>query len=214
MIIDHQYTDISAIPDSALSAAVDMRIMVRHASVGENINDGLNDIYNSNNKYDRSNWDFQNRGNPGWEAKIDDLVTQTAAQLEDFDVFTMKFCYIDYEASWTEYRDQMEQLEADYPDKVFIWWTMPITEGYSSHDTFNASVRSYCQANDKILFDIADIECHDPSGVKQTDSSGYETLYSDYTDDGGHLNETGREQVASAFWYMMARLGGWDGISD
>jgi PKD repeat protein len=214
IIIDHQCADLGAIPDSALSAAVDTRIMVRHASVGSNINEGLDEIYNSNNKYDRSNWDFQDRGNPGWEAKLDDLVDETASQLGSFDVFTMKFCYIDYDASWDDYRNHMEQLEADYPDKKFVWWTMPITDaGYASHDAFNASVRSYCEDNGKILFDIADIECHSPSGVKQTDG-GHEILYDDYTDDGGHLNETGREQVASAFWYMMARIAGWDGTTE
>ena len=212
MIINHWYTDLSAIPDGALSAAIGTLIMVRHASVGGNISDGLNDIYDYDSEYDRSNWDFQNRGNPGWEAKVDDFVTQVSEQLESFNVFTMKFCYIDDDASWEYYRDQMEQLEADYPDKTFVWWTMPITTtGNSSRDSFNDSVRSYCQANDKILFDIADIECHDPSGVKQTDSGGREILYSGYTDDGGHLNTTGRQQVASAFWYLMARLGGWDG---
>ena len=213
VIIDHRHTDLSAIPHSALSAAIATRIMVRHASVGENINDGLNDIYNSDNAYDPVNWDFQSRGNPGWEAKIDDLVTQTSTQLEDFDVFTMKLCYIDDDASWEHYRDQMEQLEADYPDKVFVWWTMPIrTTGSSSRDAFNASVRSYCEANNKILFDIADIECHDPSGVQQTDSSGREILYGDYASDSGHLNDVGGQRVANAFWHLMARLGGWDGI--
>jgi hypothetical protein len=213
MIIDHRYTELSAIPDSALSAAIAIRILVRHASVGGNINNGLDDIYDSDNKYDRSNWDFQNRGNPGWEAKVDDLVTQTSAQFETFDVFTMKLCYIDDNASWTYYRDHMEQLEADYPDKIFVWWTMPITtSGNSSRDAFNASVRSYCHANDKILFDIADIECHSPSGVKQTDGSGREIMYSGYTSDGGHLSTAGSQHVASAFWYLMARLGGWDEV--
>ena len=210
--IDHLCTDLSAIPDAALLDATAIRIMMRHASVGGNISDGLDDIYDYDSKYDHSNWDFQNRGNPGWQAKVDDLVEQTAAQLEDFDVFTMKLCYIDDDASWEYYRDYMEQLEADYPDKIFVWWTMPITtSGNSSRDAFNDSVRSYCEANNKILFDIADIECHNPNGVKQTDGSGRETLYSGYTYDGGHLNGAGRQRVASAFWHLMARLAGWDG---
>ena len=41
-------------------------------------------------------------------------------------------------------------------------------------------------------------------------------MYGTYTDDGGHLNETGRVRVATAFWNLMAQLGGWSpsGVTD
>jgi hypothetical protein len=214
--IDHLCTDLSAIPDAALLDAAAIRIMVRHACTGIFVSQSLDEFYDLDSKYDRSNWDFQLRWplNPGWQAKVDGLVTQTAAQLGDFDVFTMKWCVDDVDdgASWEYYRDHMEQLEADYPDKIFVWWTLrTATWASSSRDAFNASVRSYCEANNKILFDIADIECHDPSGVKQTDDYGHEILYGGYTYDRLHLNATGCQRVASAFWHLMARLAGWDG---
>ena len=63
-------------------------------------------------------WSFQNRGNPGWQAKVDDLVAQAALQASSFDVLTMKFCYIDPDASFTYYRDALLGLESDLPDEA------------------------------------------------------------------------------------------------
>lgn len=213
------------IPDSARLAAAGMPILVRHASVGENISDGLDCLAGAYpttpgcesytpGTYDRSHWDYQNRGNPGWLAKIQDLVDQTALQQDDFDAFTMKFCYIDALGSdspdWETYRDAMLQLEADYPGKTFIWWTVPLTsDGNPGADEFNALVRSYAREHGKVLFDIAAIESHDPAGNPLTSAAGDEILYAGYTDDGGHLNWTGRIRVAKAFWVLAARLNGW-----
>jgi hypothetical protein len=88
---------------------------------------------------------------------------------------------------------------------------MPImTEGSAERDAFNHSVRAYCQANGKLLFDIADIEAHDPAGNHLLDGAN-ERLDPDYSSDGGHLNETGARRVASALWWLMARIAGWDG---
>jgi hypothetical protein len=35
-------------------------------------------------------------------------------------------------------------------------------------------------------------------------------MYSGYSDDGGHLNETGQLRAAKAMWWLMARLAGWN----
>jgi len=64
---------------------------------------------------------FESRGNPGWQAKVDDLVSQTASRSSSFDVLTMKFCYIDSDASFSYYRDRMLQIETAYPSKRFVW---------------------------------------------------------------------------------------------
>ncbi len=226
LIVDHRAPlGFPDLPDFARLGARDTRLLVRHASVGENISDGLDCLGGAYpatpgceaftpGVYDRSNWDFQSRGNPGWQAKIDDLLAETAAHAADYDGFTMKFCYIDAlgDASpdWETYRDAMLQLENDYPGQTFIWWTIPLTSGGNAGaDRFNALVRAYARANGKILFDIADIEAYDPDGNYHTSPAGYEILYPAYTDDGGHLNWQGRIRVAQAFWVLAARLNGW-----
>ena len=109
------------------------------------------------------------------------------------------------------HRDKMVQLETTYPAKRFVWWTMPIeTSGNSARQAFNDQVRAYARANGRVLFDIADVEAHDALGAKRTDVYGRELLWPDWTSDGGHLNGTGAQRVASAWWWLMARLGGWD----
>lgn len=227
IIIDHNCVDLSVIPDSYLPKAAALRMLMRHASVGDGINWGLDCLAGSKptqsacsgfppGKYDRGNWRLENRGNPGWKAKVDDLVAQAASRAGDFDVFTMKFCYIDALGSsqpdWEYFRSRMEQLEADYPGKKFVWWTIPLTrDGQPGTDLFNAQVRSYCAANGKILFDIADMECHEPNGVKLTNAQGNEVISQNYTKEihAGHLNPEGRVRVVSAMWHLMARLAGW-----
>ncbi len=210
IVAGHAQTNLAAIPDVAISTAAGLRLLVRHASVGGNISSGLDTLHSQASKYDRSRWSFQNRGNPGWKAKVDDFVAQAALQASSFDVLTMKFCYIDPDASFTYYRDALLGLEATYPTKEFVWWTIPIeTSANAARQAFNDEVRAYALANGKLLFDIADVECHDSSGQKRTDANGRELMVDAWTSDGGHLNDAGATRVASALWWLMARIGGW-----
>ena len=211
IVADHAATTLASIPDAALAPAANLRLLLRHASVGGNIDSGLDALQSQNAKYDRSRWVFESRGNPGWQAKVDDLVAQAAARAGSFDVLTMKLCYIDSGASFTYYRDKMLQLETGYPAKRFVWWTMPIeTSANSARQSFNDQVRAFARANGRVLFDIADVEAHNAAGQKRTDASGRELLWPEWTSDGGHLNSAGAQRVASAWWWLMARLGGWD----
>jgi hypothetical protein len=226
ILVDHNCVDLAAIPDHHVSAAASLRVLVRHASVGQGIVWGLDCLAGDHptnsacscfppGVYDRSQWAFEARqGN--WRDKVDDLVTQTASRLDGFDVFMMKFCYIDAlgdnHPDWEYFRSRMEQLEADYPAKTFVWWTIPLTrDGQGGTDVFNALMRSYCAEQGKVLFDIADIECHEADGTKLLNAGGNEIISGNYTKEihAGHLNITGRVRVASAFWHLMARIAGW-----
>ena len=223
IIIDRNGVDLSAIPPDSVAAAASLRVLLRHASVGQGIGWGLDCLagLKSNQSackcyaagtYDRSKWVLEARMGDG-RTKIDDLVTQAETRADQFDVFMMKYCYIDAlgnsHPDWEYYRGKMEQLEAQYPQKRFIWWTIPLTrDGQPGTDVFNALVRAYCTANAKILFDIADIECHEPSGVKLTNARGNEVISATYTNEihAGHLNIEGRIRVASALWRLMAAV--------
>ena len=210
---DHTTLDVSLIPVSALNNARALNMSLDHASVGGNIQSGMNALVTSNSaRYSYPNWDWRPRGNPGWKEKVDQFVTWVTANSGSYDVFQMKFCFVDNGASFTYYRDNMLALEAAYPAKKFIWWTMPIcTSGSenSARQTFNNLVRAYCAANNKPLFDIADIESHDASGSAVTES-GYEAMAPAWSSDGGHLTSDGRLRVAEAMWFMMAEIAGWN----
>ncbi len=204
------YADVarfSGLTNGRISAAAATKLLLRRASVGGNVSDGLNTIFNGDSRFSRTNFAFQDRGNPGWAAKITDFNTQVAAQAANYDVFSMKFCYIDYAAPSDNYINMMNTLEAAYPTKLFVWWTMPTTSAsnLAAIRAYNQAIRTYAAANNKILFDLASIESHQPDGTACT-SSGTENMCAAYTSDGGHLNATGQARAAQAFWVLMSDI--------
>jgi hypothetical protein len=238
LLVDrHSLALFEGLPDSAIASAAQIRLLFRHASIGTNIDQGLNCLANNfadrrpnacgayfDPKYDRSQWVFQFRGNPGWINKVDDFVTHTNANSNDYDAFTFTLGYVDGldgstypeisnpENFQTLYIDKLEALEAAHPDKTFIWWTMSLARlDNANTQRFNDMLREYARANNKILLDIADIESHDPQGVPERSARGYEIIDENYTNESraGHLNETGRDRLSRAFWVLMAQVSGW-----
>lgn len=207
---DHATVDAHAIPATNISAAQALRMSFSHASVGGNIWSGLQTLA-SDTTYAFPNWKDNNRGNPGWEAKITQFESWVLDHAGQFDVFQNKFCYIDQDADFATYRDSMLELTATYPTKAIVWWTMPImTDGADNakRQSFNQQVRAYCAANDCPLFDIADIESHKSDGTAVM-NGGVEALDPDQSSDGGHLSELGASREAQAQWVLMAQIAGW-----
>ena len=243
LIIDHTAAALfDSIPDSIIVKSANIRVMFRHASVGTTISNGLDCIQGTRTnpaicktfpeyKYDRRDWVFQGRGNSGWYGKINDFVEQTALQIDSFDLFSYKYCYLEgldelaepcgkplkdasVAKAWNTLRDSMESLEKQYPDKFFVWWTIPLTQpGQRCTDTLNYLMRKYVTENNKILFDIADIQCHDSFLNRMLSTNGLEMAYYAYCGEkppgpSCHPNWTGSVILAKAFWYMMACLTG------
>jgi hypothetical protein len=229
------------IPNSALIKAASLRMMFRHASVGTTVNDGLDCLQGTRNnpsecqtypqyQYDRRLWSFQPRGNSGWYGKIDDFVEQVDAHKNEYDVFAFKYCYLDgldqvaepcgkpynslrVSEAWDYLRHTMETLESQYPDKIFIWWTIPLTQvGQVCTDSLNKLIRDYVHQHNKFLFDIADIECHDPSGNMVTNAEGFQKALKEYCGEQNpdaqacHPNWTGKMLLAKALWWLMAEI--------
>jgi len=123
---------------------------------------------------------------------------------------------------------------ARHPEKQVIWWTTSLARGIGSPESeeFNNAMRQYTRSNNLILFDVADILSHAPDGQPCYDNrDGIAYLTENNPDDalsipaicpqytteteGGHLGSisAGGIRVAKAFWVLMARIAGWDGIS-
>jgi hypothetical protein len=207
---DHTTVDETVLSSSAIEAAKALKMNFSHASVGGNIWNGLDTLAQENNAFSHPNWTENNRGNPGWEAKITDFESWVEAHQSEFKVFQNKFCYIDQDADFETYRDSMVNLVKTYQDKLFVFWTMPLqTSGADNtlRATFNQKVRDFCEENDYPLFDIAAIESHTASGTAVTES-GDEAMDPAQSSDGGHLNELGAARAAAAQWVLMAKLAG------
>ncbi len=227
---------VAGLSQSVLDAIGQQRWLFAHASVGENIIGGMVTLNTANpvryqlkfvtsgngsaiyappantgpgTVYDGS------RGNPGWAAKytlFDDAVRTLGWHYPKIDMAMDKLCFIDDAAQVNVYLASMTALENDYPATKFIYTTQPLQassipgSANIAYWHYNQAVRQHCSANGRILFDIADIESHDPQGnaITFTDQGlTYERLYSGYAADIGHLNAAGSERVALA-WYALA----------
>ncbi len=122
LIIDHRSLELfDRIPDEYIQAAAGLRLLFRHASVGHNINEGLDCLMDKtrprphfcdaglpsdqivySSKYDRSNWVFEFHApppgiNPGWWDKLNLFVERVDNPQpgEEYDVYGFKFGYVD-----------------------------------------------------------------------------------------------------------------------
>ena len=210
----------------------DLKIYFAHASVGANIMVGFATLHNADpSKYPLA----QNaagesppaqttngiiyehdRGNPGWSTKVKDFeaYVQNGWHYPNVDICINKFCWIDQDAKLATYRDSMVALEADFPDTKFVYFTMPYSTGTNTNAVlrakFNSELRYWIEEqNNKLLFDLADIESHDPGGVQQTftyQNKDYENMYPEYTFDEGHLNDEGERRAATGLYSLFGQI--------
>ncbi len=129
------------------------------------------------------------------------------------------------------YLSAMNQLESDYPEVTFVYMTGHLDgtgQGGNLHAR-NNQIRQYCTDNGKILFDFADIERYNPDGTSFLESNADDGCYYDggnwarqWCDanpgdsrcrncDCAHSEPLNCNLKAGAFWWMLARIAGWDG---
>lgn len=127
------------------------------------------------------------------------------------------------QAQVAQYLAVMSQLEAEFPEVTFIYFTGNAQSegaaGYERHQR-NEQIRNYCLANDKVLFDFADLDCwwFNPgtqAWEQNTYTYGGNQVPSEHPqfsgDEYGHTTAESCEQKGRAWWYMMAVLAGWSG---
>ena len=76
----------------------------------------------------------------------------------------------------SEYLVPMAQLEADYPGITFVYMTGHQDIGAdAATKAGNQQIRDFCSANNKVLFDFAALDAHDPDGnyYQYTDDACY-----------------------------------------
>lgn len=151
-----------------------------------------------------------------------------------FDAAMVKFCYVDItadtdpEALFASYRAAVDSLRALHPDLELVHVTLPLTSdrGTVFHLRTivrgNTSLRELNQVRQRYnelmretygdsepLFDLALLESLDANGQPVTvryDGERVPVMASEWTYDGGHLNEAGRQRIAEAFLATLAGL--------
>ncbi len=221
--------EFDLIPDSVVdNIGNDYHIYYVHTSHGSQIMTGLTMLQAEDAKYDppyfyQQGDDLGHNGDTSW-------VPNTRTYLNthpECNVAMFSWCggvSDNTEEGIDIYLNKMRELEADYPDVTFIYMTGHLDGTGPDGNLYrrNNQIRDTCLGRGKILFDFADIESYDPDGVWYPDESDY--CHWCYEWCASHSCLTCGSCAHShcfncylkgkAFWWMMAKLSGWQSTVD
>ncbi|MBN1491406.1 MAG: hypothetical protein JXA69_15940 [Phycisphaerae bacterium] len=258
IIIDHTCTRIHLVPAYWIEQAKQLTIHYAHTSHGGQINtgaevfEGIDPWYSFARRqspteglppiedppalrmYDGNPPETYIEPNDYWDGEPGKNRTRAVAATGNYMFSMWSWCgqqSSNSEATTQRYLDTMAQFEIEFPSMRFIYMTGH-TDGTGETGNLNLrneQVRNYCIANNKVLFDFADIESYDPDGNYYLDRGCND--YCNYV--GGnwanewcaahpgddlcvscscaHSKALNCNLKARAFWWMMARLAGWPG---
>jgi hypothetical protein len=184
IIANHTSTNLAQVPSAGITAAKStLKIAYGHTSHGSQIITGMSALAAANATYSFNN------GGIGGALDLRDAPFAGAYDLGNPNLTswaraTRKYLNAHPEVnvvmwSWcgqvsdawpsdiTTYLNLMRGLEKDYPGVKFVYMTGHL-DGWGVRGNLNRrneQIRAYCQSNNKILFDFADIESYDPSGT-------------------------------------------------
>jgi hypothetical protein len=231
------------------SKLASQRIYFGHQSVGENILDGIRDIEKQSHQNSLRIVSSDDPASIEGPALIEshvghngDPASKNAAFHSVLDrgfgkqggIALYKYCFVDVRPEtnvskmFADYRDNMRDLRARYPQLTIVHVTIPLTTvepGWKAflknllgrpteravaekRHQFNQLLREE-YAGKEPVFDLAEAESTLPDGSRVFFTSHGEKIYTlapEYTYDGGHLNQAGRQAVALRLLQTLGEL--------
>lgn len=237
IIVDHGCTDISKIPETWINQVKrTLKVHYAHTSHGEQIYTGLDRLSGSNNKYafypdnctmpSTTEYLAMMEGQTlsgycetyitpeyYWQGASALNITRGMLNTHDINVSMWAWCsQLDYysRSQVQTYLDAMSQLEREYPDVTFVYFTGNAQSEDQNRVDRNNQIRDYCRQNNKILFDFADLDCWYDG--EQHSVNGIPMEHPQYQgEEAGHTTYGSCDNKAKAFWWLLARIAGWDG---
>ena len=253
-IADHTTVNLSSIPSEWIAKAkTDLHIAYGHTSHGSQLTDGMSGLvafkgveYAWNNGGTGGALDLHDYAMPGdlgnpnytqWEKETRSYL----AANHDVNVIIWSWCGQVSSATGADidtYLSLMTGLEEEFPGVTFVYMTGHLdgTGLTGNLHRRNDQIREYCRTHKKFLFDFADIESYDPSGVYYHDKWANDGCYYDSDSNGSldsnwairwqdshtqgvdwyicssaHSQPLNANMKAYAAWHLWARIAGWDG---
>ena len=236
IVADHTVvSEFESIPASIIEdVKANYRLFYGKTSHGTQIIAGMNVLRNENSIYDFNN----GPGTFNYDSVVSDLggendfhwMTMTRSRLDqpgcDRNIVMWSFCggmSWHTETTLNKLCDSMSLLETEYENVTFIYQTGHLDSTGTSGNLWqrNDQLRAFCAANNKVLFDFADIESYDPDGnfyPDESDACGWCTTWcAEPSHDCplcevigcSHSHDFNCYQKGKAFWWLLSTLAGW-----
>ena len=161
------------------------------------------------------------------ESKIKDFEKIINSGIGDtLDIAFFKFCYVDIKKEtdinkiFDEYKNTINRLENKYPNVKFVHVTVPLRKSVGGikglinqvkgknqnckRSKYNELIRNKYPENK--IFDLAYFESTYPDGRREYSGKDCFALIPEYTNDNGHLNDSGKKVVSKQFLIFLSQL--------